>query len=70
MAVSFNPASNLRLEGLTITGAELAGTTRDVTIANSRFTGMTVIRTGQMANANVVLDNNTHPQPQRVFDQL
>jgi Bacterial Ig domain/Right handed beta helix region len=60
MSVAFNPASFIRLDGLTIGDATLEGATRNVTIANSRFTGSVVIRTNQMANANVLFDGNTH----------
>jgi hypothetical protein len=60
MGINFNGANNVRVEGVTITSAQLQGTTKNVTIAGSRFTGSTVIRTVQMANANIVLDGNTH----------
>ena len=60
MSVAFNPASFIRLDGLTIGDATLGGATHNVTIANSRFTGSVVIRTNQMANANVLFDGNTH----------
>ena len=60
MDVEFAGASNVRLEGLTIGDLEISGSTRDVSVAGSRFTGFAVIRTSEMSNANVVLDGNTH----------
>jgi hypothetical protein len=60
MDVDFNPASFIRLEGLTIRDLDIAGNTNNVTVANSRVTGGTVIRTEAMNGANVVLDRNTH----------
>ena len=60
MRLNFNSAANLRIEGLTLTDINLGGTTHDVTIANSRVTGHTVIVTQQMNNSDVVLDGNTH----------
>jgi hypothetical protein len=58
MRLGFSNASNLVLDGLTISGATLSGSTRDVTIRNSAFSGPVTIR--GLANANVVLDHNTH----------
>jgi hypothetical protein len=60
MSINFNGATNVRVDGLTISGATVQGTTKNVAIANSRFTGPTVVRTNQMANANVVFDGNTY----------
>jgi hypothetical protein len=61
MSLSFNGASNIRVEGLTITNLWFAGLTHDVTVARSTFTGQAVIRADDMADANVVLDGNSHP---------
>jgi hypothetical protein len=60
IAVNFNSARNLRLDGLTIRGLTLIGSTRDITVANSRFTGSAVVRTDGMVNANILFDRNTH----------
>ena len=60
MSVNFNGANNIRLDGLKITSATLQGTTKNITIANSTFTGDTVIRPSSMTNANIVFDGNTH----------
>ena len=61
MSLSYNGASNIRVEGLTVTGLSIQGTTRNVTVADSLFTGQAVIRSGGAANANIVLDGNRHP---------
>ncbi|WNG26839.1 right-handed parallel beta-helix repeat-containing protein [Cystobacter fuscus] len=58
LAVRFNGANNVRLEGLTITSAALLGSTRDVTITGSRFTGAATI--DGVANSNILFDGNTH----------
>lgn len=61
MRVAFDGAANLRLEGLTIADASIRGTSRQITIAGSLFTGQAVIQTGEMVNAGIVLDGNRHP---------
>ena len=59
MAVSFSSASNLRLEGLTVRGATIGGSTRNVTIAGSAFTEAALVDTTQgMVNANIVFDGD------------
>jgi hypothetical protein len=60
IGINFNGASNVRVEGVTVSSADVGGTTKNVTIAKSNFTGNTVIRSAQMSNANVVFDGNTH----------
>ena len=52
--------ANIALDGFTITGMEISGPVHDLTIRNSAFTGCAVVRTPEMANANVLLDRNTH----------
>ena len=44
MAVDFDPADHIRIEGVTLTSLELAGDTHDVTIENATFTGPALIR--------------------------
>ena len=56
----FSSARNIRLEGLTINQLLFSGSTRDVSVANSRFTGIAVVRSEQMSNANIVFEGNTH----------
>ena len=65
-------AAGLTLDGLTITSANIASPTHDVTIRNSKWTGSAYFYTGgagansfcsscsEMKNANIVLDHNTH----------
>jgi hypothetical protein len=61
MSLAFYGASNIRVEGMTITDLSFSGPTHDVTVAHSTFTGQAVIRSDEMDNANVVLDGNSHP---------
>lgn len=56
MAVEFDGAAHVRIDGLTLTGMELSGTTHDVTISNARFTGMALIRADAMTDAGIMLD--------------
>jgi Right handed beta helix region len=60
MAINFNGANNVRVDGVIVSTATVQGATKNVTISHSTFTGDTVIKTNQMANANVVFDGNTH----------
>jgi hypothetical protein len=58
MSLRFSSVANLRIEGLTIDGADVAGRSHDVTIAHSTFHQAIVIHAEHMVNANVVLDGN------------
>ena len=58
MAVDFDPADHIKIEGVTLTSLERD--THDVTIKNSTFTGPGVIRADEMSDANVVLAGNRH----------
>jgi hypothetical protein len=62
MQLNFNPASNIALDGLTITDAEFNGKlTKNITVRNSTFDGAQVVfRTGALVNANILFDNNVH----------
>jgi Right handed beta helix region len=62
MGVMFNPASGITIDGVQITGLEIADRrSHDLTIRNSRFDGsQAVIRTSDLVNANVLLEHNTH----------
>ena len=60
MALDFDGVANLRIENVTIPSATIRGPTRNLTIADSRFTGIAVVNTDAMAGANVVFDGNTH----------
>jgi hypothetical protein len=61
MSLDFDAAVNLRLERLTIDGAEIAGSSRAVTIARSRFADQVLIRADQMRSAAIVLERNRFP---------
>jgi len=58
MNLDLNGANNIRFESLTLSGARLVNTTKNITIAKSRFTGHTVI--DGLANSNVLFDENQH----------
>jgi hypothetical protein len=62
MAVAFKPAANITLDGLRITELEIADPrSHDLTVRNSRFDdAQAVIRTGDLANARILLDHNSH----------
>jgi hypothetical protein len=51
-------AANIEFNGLTVRGGSLSGGTNNVTIRNSTFTSH--LRIAGLANANVLLDHNTH----------
>jgi hypothetical protein len=59
LSLEFNGANNVRIEDMTIKGGVLSGGTRNVTIANSRFTGILVVDQ-ETPHPNIVLDHNTH----------
>jgi hypothetical protein len=61
MALAFSAAANLRIEGLTIDGADIGGSTHDVTIARSTFTHQVVIHADHMSDARIVLRGNRLP---------
>jgi parallel beta helix pectate lyase-like protein len=60
VALEFAPAVHVRIDGLTVTSATISGRSRNLTIANSRFTGIAAVNAEQMVNAHVVFDGNTH----------
>jgi hypothetical protein len=60
MALDFESAVNVHVEGVTVTNALIRGASRDVTVARSRFTGLAVIQAQQMANARILFDRNVH----------
>jgi hypothetical protein len=59
MSVGFSSARNIRIEGVTMGDAELSGSTSNVTIAASRFTGPAVVKATGMVNAGIVFDGDT-----------
>lgn len=62
MAVNFNPARNIVLDGLKLTNLLIADPrSRNLTVRNSRFDGaQAVIRTADLSNANILFSHNTH----------
>jgi hypothetical protein len=56
--LNFDGATHVILDGLTITGATLLNATKAITIRHSTFTGG--LRFDALANADVLLDSNTH----------
>jgi hypothetical protein len=58
MALAFTDAANVRIEAMTIDGADIGGATHDVTIARSTFTHQVVVHAEHMSGANVVLRGN------------
>lgn len=58
LTVDFAPAAHLRLEGLTIAGADIGGDTHDVTIARSRFTSAAEVDASEMVGADIVFDRD------------
>ena len=59
MGLSFSGANGITIDSVTVTSANFSGsTTKNITIQNSAFTGSAVFN--NLANSNVLLDNNTH----------
>ena len=58
--LNLNSAHDVRLDRLSIRSLTISGASRNITISNSTFTGMAVVRSDAMVNANIVFDNNTH----------
>ncbi len=56
--LDFVSSKNIRVEGMTITGASLRNSTKNITITGCTFTGFAII--DGVANANILLDGNTH----------
>jgi len=62
MAVEFNPAANITLDGIRISALLIADKrSHDLTVRNSRFDrSQAIIRTGDLSRAHIVLDHNVH----------
>ena len=58
MELQLHGASHLRLQGLTITGADIGGDTHDVTVAHSRFTASADVDATDMAGADILFDRD------------
>ena len=62
MRVDFRPASNITLDGLSITGLTIGNSgSRNITVRNSLFDrSQATLRTGELANANILFEGNSH----------
>jgi Right handed beta helix region len=58
MAVSFNPASNITIDGVTISDAYLTGGSRSITIRNSDVPGQVWLDTRELQDADITLAND------------
>lgn len=62
MRLSFDPASNITIDGLRIADAQIGDArTKNITVRNSTFDGAQVVmRTGALVDANILFDHNVH----------
>jgi hypothetical protein len=61
MRATFMPAANITLDGIAISNLEIGQGAHDLVVRNSSFNqAQATIHTGQLANANILLDHNTH----------
>lgn len=60
IALDFDGAVNVRVEGVTVTAAAIRGPSRRITVAHARFTGLAVINADQMAGAEILFQANVH----------
>jgi hypothetical protein len=59
MSVAFSSANNIRIEGVTMDGADISGSSKNIAIAGSRFTNSSVVNAASMVNANIVFDRDS-----------
>jgi Right handed beta helix region len=62
IAIAFDPARNITLDGLRITGLLIGGrSSKHLTVRNSRFDGaQAIVRTGELAHADILFEGNSH----------
>lgn len=60
MRLDFQPASNITIDGVTLTEIEMSGATKNITVRNADIPGQTTFRTGELQNANILFDSNVH----------
>jgi hypothetical protein len=61
MRANFMPAANITLDGIAFANLEIGQGAHDLVVRNSSFNqAQAVIHTGQLSNANILLDHNTH----------
>jgi hypothetical protein len=63
---AFTNASNITLDGFKIPGATMYNSTRNIVVRNSEFTAAIVF--DGLANANILLDHNTHNNIEGGYD--
>jgi hypothetical protein len=56
---NFNGASNIKLDGVTANGVNVAGSSKNITISNTKITGMSVVNASTMSNAGILFDHDT-----------
>jgi hypothetical protein len=60
LSLSISGSNRLKFENLTITALNLQGsTTKNITVAGSKFTGQAVLRMDGNSNANILIDDNS-----------
>jgi len=61
MALDFAPASNITIEGVTLTEIEIGDArTKSITVRGADIPGQTTFRTGELQNSNILFDSNVH----------
>jgi hypothetical protein len=61
MALAFEPASNITIDGLTLTEIAMADSaTKHIVVRNSTISGQTVLRTATLAESDILFDHNHH----------
>ncbi len=56
---NFNGASNIKLDGVSSGGVNIAGSSKNITISNTKITGMSLVNASTMSNANILFDHDT-----------
>jgi hypothetical protein len=59
MSLSLTNASNIHVEGVTINGATIGGSSNHIAIVGSRFTDMTTVDASSMNNNGILFDKDT-----------
>jgi Right handed beta helix region len=60
MALELNSTVNVHIDGVTVRSAAIGGESRNISISNSRFTGLAIVHADQLVNANILFDHNVH----------
>ena len=59
MSARFTPASNITLQGMTLTGLDIIGSSKNLVIRSNRFTGQADLNMSNNSNAGIVLEGNS-----------